>query len=214
MKKFIKNKLESAFTMIELVFVIVIVGIISVMIAPSFDGNNARQAADQIVSHIRYAQHLAMLDNKFDTTDPDYFVERWHIQFAPDSSGNGNQVYWIISDSNHNGVLADQTEYAKNPLTSTRILSGDSSFADDIKTAEMDLTNEYGVTSVLNNCAAVATNGRIYFDSLGRPYEDTVFPATAPHENLIQNICTIVITAGAETETIEVYPETGYVRIQ
>ena len=50
--------MKHAFTMIELVFVIVIAGILSAMIASSFDGNNLRQAADQIVSHIRYTQHL------------------------------------------------------------------------------------------------------------------------------------------------------------
>ena len=214
MKTSIKNNLTYAFTMIELIFVIIIVGIISVMIAPNFDDNNTRRAADQIVSHIRYTQHLAMMDNKFDTADPTYYRERWHIHFAPDSTGTGNQVYWIISDSDQDMALGDQEEYATNILSPTKILSGDASFADTIRTMELDLTAEYGITSVLNNCAANPANGRIFFDNLGRPYGDTTFPATAPYQNVIQNMCTIVVTNGTDTETIEVYPETGYVKVR
>lgn len=110
--------MKKAFTMIELVFVIVIVGIISVMIAPSFDRNNLREAADQLVSHIRYTQHLAMMDNKFMSSEKAssmpvgsnaactsrgantikkcnamfWYLGRWQLKFS-------NQWYSVMSDS-------------------------------------------------------------------------------------------------------------------
>ncbi len=54
-----------AFTMLELIFVIVVVGILSFMAASSFQRNTVQEATDQLLSHIRYTQHLAMMDDKF-----------------------------------------------------------------------------------------------------------------------------------------------------
>lgn len=211
MKTFIQNKLIRAFTMIELVFVIVIVGILSVMIAPSFEGNKTREAADQVVSHIRYTQHLAMMDNKFDTNDATWYTERWHISFAVDPGTTTNQVYWIMSDRDQSNTLTDPDDYATNPLDPTKRLTGDTGAA-AFQTPELDLTDEYGITTVTNTCAT--NTGRIFFDQQGRPYGDTTYPATAPYQNIIQAPCTITLSNGTDSEVIELQPETGYVRVR
>ena len=57
-----KNK---GFTVIELIFVIIAVGILAAMIIPRLEINGAREAATQMLTHIRYAQHLAMQDDIF-----------------------------------------------------------------------------------------------------------------------------------------------------
>jgi len=203
-----KTITRKAFTMLELVFVIMIVGILSYFVSSSFQRNTIIEAADQIVSHIRYTQHLAMMDNVFDPTDATYYRERWHIHFSTDSSNNGNRVYWIISDKNQNMLLSDVAEYAKDPLNPNVVLSGDSSLGNN-RNQNLDLTKKYGITGITNNCSAA---GRIFFDDIGRPYGDATFPATDPHQNLISAVCTIVITGGTQTRTIELSPETGYVR--
>lgn len=209
MKTF-ENISRRAFTMLELIFVIVIVGILSYFATASFQRNTVVEAADQIASHIRYTQHLAMMDSKFDPTDATYYRERWQIRFTTDSSANGNLVYWIMSDKDQDNALNDITDYAKDPQNPTTLLSGDSSLVN--RNQNLDLTKKYGITTVTNNCAPGAGNGRIFFDELGRPYNDTTFPATAAHQNRITAICTIVITGGTQTRTIEISPETGYVR--
>ncbi|WP_300367295.1 prepilin-type N-terminal cleavage/methylation domain-containing protein, partial [Hydrogenimonas sp.] len=53
-------KIKNAFTMLELIIVIVVVGILSAIMIPRFSDDKLREAADQIMSHIRYTQHLAM----------------------------------------------------------------------------------------------------------------------------------------------------------
>ncbi len=73
--------MKKAFTMLELVFVIVIVGILSFIAASSFQRNTLREAADQVVSHIRYTQHLAMTDDKFDPNEAQWFMRRWTLRF-------------------------------------------------------------------------------------------------------------------------------------
>lgn len=200
---------KSAFTMMELVFVIVVLGILSYMVASSFTRNPIIEAADQIVTHIRYTQHLAMMDNRFDPNGATYYRERWQIRFTTDSTGNAHRVYWIMSDRDQDNALTDLTDYARDPLDGTKYLTGDASIANRNQT--MDLTRQYGITTVTNNCSP--NGGRIYFDELGRPYNDATFPATAPHQNLITGApCTIVLNDGTNTRTIEISPETGYVR--
>ena len=58
--------MKKAFTMLELVLVIVIVGILSFALVNGWERNTLREAADQLVNHIRYTQHLAMQEDKFD----------------------------------------------------------------------------------------------------------------------------------------------------
>ena len=58
--------------MIELVFVIVVIGIITAVMLPRIDRDNVYEAAQQLISHIKYTQHLAMMDNKFDDTDDEW----------------------------------------------------------------------------------------------------------------------------------------------
>ncbi|MBR4141341.1 MAG: type II secretion system protein, partial [Campylobacter sp.] len=73
-------KLAKAFTMIELVFIIVIVGILAAVAIPKIERNGLIEAADQIASHIRYTQQLAMNDNKFSANDDNWHRKAWRIE--------------------------------------------------------------------------------------------------------------------------------------
>jgi prepilin-type N-terminal cleavage/methylation domain-containing protein len=59
---------KSAFTMLELVFVIVVVGILAAVMLPRFERDNAGEAAYQVARHIRLAQQRAMVDDTFGQT--------------------------------------------------------------------------------------------------------------------------------------------------
>lgn len=221
--------MKKAFTMIELVFVIVIVGIISVMIAPSFGGNNLRQAADQLVSHIRYTQHLAMMDNKFSTTDSNWFLGRWQIRF---SQANSSESYFIMSDTitssydaNPNAPIGfSYSEVAQDPANPEIYLIGTeySSFDNDSRehiNPKLDLLSEYGITSInISGGSTGSTSRRVIFDNIGRPYRgDTKLsnPNTisSPTDRIAQTQITITISDGVENEVIAIEPETGYTHI-
>ena len=62
--------MKKAFTMLELVFVIVVIGILAAAIIPSTRTNPAQEAAIQLLSDIRYTQHLAMIDDKYGQNTP------------------------------------------------------------------------------------------------------------------------------------------------
>lgn len=97
-----------AFTMLELVFVIVVVGILSFIAASSFQRNTV-QATDQLLSHIRYTQHLAMTDDKFNAGIANWYRNQWHLDIVVD---NTLWVYSVLS-ANITGTYAKDPQ---NPL--------------------------------------------------------------------------------------------------
>ncbi len=198
--------MKKAFTMLELVFVIVVVGIISVMIAPSFQNSSLRQAADQIVSHIRYTQHLAMMDNKFDRNISKWYKHRWQIRFVQNiTNGPANcndedypniWTYMIYSNMNFAcpGGICDNNpnidEIAKNPLNNNELLTGgysnsicpDNSYnnQDNQSISRMRLNEEYGITNITFGGGCRSDVKYINFDYIGRP--SNAFPKDSPYE--------------------------------
>ena len=173
--------------MIELVFVIAIVGILSAVLTPNFQRDTLMEAANQLVSHIRYTQHLAMMDNKFDPKSEFWFKDRWQMQFVENVNGDKFWSYTIYCDSlNHNKNPNIGDLLASDPLNPINrsasgayvrgtILSG--GFSNTIKEThkginkKMALTKQYGIQSVqFSSTCSYYKSKRILFDSLGRPY--------------------------------------------
>ena len=202
--------MKKAFTMIELVFVIVVVGVLSYFIASSFQRNTLREAADQIVSHIRYTQHLAMIDDKFDPAQPIWFAENWQmwIQIL-----QGSYYYEIFSDRNRLGN-SDANEEAIDPLTKNRLGNGSAAVGILPTNRDLLLTEKYGITSIVftNNCR-VGQGGKIAFDSIGRPFGNVSYDATDPYYKYLTQDCNITLVNSDRNVTITITQESGYAYI-
>ena len=200
------------------------------MITPDFQGNNLRKAADQVVSHIRYTQHLAMMDDKFSTTDPDWFQARWQIVFANNSGSNNQWAYTVFSDFKgiHGGspdpasVADPRSELATNMLDPTKFLTGGTSgnglihFGNPRATEELNLENEYCITNIVMAGGAGTTTiaNRIIFDNLGRPYRGDNSTLANSADKLAETQITLTLTGdNGNTIQIGVEPETGYTHI-
>jgi len=220
--------MKRGFTLIELIFVIIIIGILSAVLAPKFDRPTLRQAANQIVSHIRYTQHLAMVDNKFNPTDEFWYRKRWQIQFQNKKiNGENRLLYTIYQDLNDNGspsTVVSKNEIAKNPLNSKQLLTGLSSDG-AVVSKEMILSEKYGIVDVLfSSSCSYYKSRRVSFDYLGRPlygnphaldaiYHDN-FGATGAR--LIKRQCIITLIKDSDnndSQQIAIEPETGYAHI-
>ncbi len=180
--------MKKAFTMLELIFVIVVVGILSFMVAGRFERNSLREAADQLVSHIRYTQHLAMMDNRFNPNAPAWFVERWMLDFC---------------DTPYRIARSDDSEIALDLLDNSKNLNG-------YTNKRLDLKETFGVQTILTS------NGRcrLIFDELGRPYPSFGIQATMVSDLLGgNNFYDINISNGTSNIVIRVSPETGYTHI-
>jgi len=230
--------MKKAFTLLELLFVIIIIGILSAAIIPRSKSDSLREAAIQVVSHIRYTQHLAMVDDKYDTSDSKWYQGRWQIVFANDSNYTDHQpAYTIFSDkpstSGNYGGDAVEAEIAKNPENPEQIMTGgygSSSATNYTKDGfkgmkKLNLGHSYGITSITlsNECDGRNNNSmRISFDYLGRPFQGNANSLSGPYtsasdtltENrLIKKNCAITLSDSEGNVTIIITPETGYTYI-
>jgi len=231
MKKSSKNYLyNSAFSMLELVFVIVIIGILAATIIPQTQTNPLEEAAIQVASHIKYTQHLAIMDDRYDANRTDkkskvkWYKERWQLVFTSSKFSGYAEAYTIFSDRIKNSTGgANEGEIARNPENSTQIMTGGYG-----NTAAVNYTNpnfmgmeklnighSYGVTSVkfTGGCGGK----RISFDHLGRPLKGSLSSMKSPYnsqagsQRLIKKTCHINLSDGSDTVSIHIEPETGYV---
>lgn len=226
--------MKKAFTMIEIVFVIIIIGIITAIAIPKLNNDNLQTAADQVISHIRYTQHLAMQDDKFNINDTQWFKGRWTIRFYKDLSFTGSYIptknysniwaYTIYSDKkNYSGNNPDVVGIAKNPENKEQLLTGgynNTVHVEDPKSMEeLRLNIKYGITDIKfsNGCRSNTTY--ISFDNIGRPFNTR--PRTYPYEvgtpgwhKLLTKKCIISLYNKSDKIDIAIEPETGYVHIE
>ncbi len=217
--------MKKAFTMLELVFVIVVIGILVAAIVPSTRTNPLQEAAVQVLSHIRYTQHLAMVDDKYDADSATWFRERWQIIFSENEGSADVMGYTIFSDeAGGSSGNPDEAEIARNPSNTSRRLTGgwnngnilNIDHASFIGTDKLNVGRSYGVTDITfsNTCDGVnGTSKRIAFDHLGRPLQGTLSSNTQAYDtnDLIQSDCDITLThTDGNNIIIRVQEETGF----
>ena len=200
-----------AFTLLELVFVIIVIGILAVLAMPSFDKNPLQDVAMKVANDIRYTQHLAMVDDKFDATDATWFREKWQIRFRRNSGVSG---YVIFSDYINTQANSDNAEMAIDPLSGER-MNGFDQYSD------ANLTARYGIkgddSGIVQSCftadgSLVTSNRGVFtFDNLGRPYWG-VSNATSAEDYLMTSDCNLTLTnTQGNSIIIRVTEGTGYV---
>lgn len=229
---------KRAFTMIELVFVIVVVGILAAVMIPKLNRNGSREAATQILTHIRYAQHLAMQDDKYvdSVNEKLWFKMRWGITFnetslkecSIDELGVRTWKYSVFFDKRgkkiFSGNINSEDQVANDIYKSGKLLSG--GWSSGIVTEatckkwnkELNLGKRFGITSVdfKDGCNEMQT---INFDEMGRPMKVVSVTknrgAKRPYDRLLKKDCKITITdkRGNQT-TITIEKESGFASIK
>lgn len=180
--------MKKAFTLVELIFVIVILGILAFALWPTKQPTQALEAARQIVAHIRYTQHLALNDDKFATHKDDegtneniakdWYKRLWRITFSNGKTDDKCKsddwryaVYQnIAKDLSDKGQPNGAIEAAQNPANG-KLLSACYSGLVENTSSELNLGLTYKITNI--DFKEFATDSRIQgiiFDELGRAY--------------------------------------------
>ena len=185
--------MRKAFTMIEMVFVVVMLGVMAAVSVMYIPQTKLQQAADHMIHNIKYAKSLAQTDDRFFTMKDDsinsdnqvkyWKAGMWQVQFH--LSGNTTQhSYSIYADT---GRDANTTNFDGRPMSGDLIakdpqnkacLSGysENNLPSECKNniaKEVRLQETYDVTidkiELPNDCNETNT-ARIYFDNTGMPY--------------------------------------------
>jgi prepilin-type N-terminal cleavage/methylation domain-containing protein len=213
--------MKKAFTLLEIIFVIVLIGILAGVAVFYFRANDSElvQAKNQLINHIRYTQHLALMDDKFSPSDRDWYKGRWRISFSGSSDypQTSNYVYYnIYSDSpDYRGGIDKENEVAIDPYKGARLgveTDGDKS------RLITNLVQQYNV-EIVSVCDSDGKD--IVFDVIGRPYKfnsstdlgTDSLPNSRAYQNLLTSSCEIKLRhlETGEPATITIHPETGLV---
>ena len=204
--------------MLELVFVIVVVGILASVAIPRMDRDRRQEAADNILSAIRYTQHLALMDDKFKDDDPRWQRRFWRLYFG---TCDGKEFYAIGADDNMDGssnARVDINESAIDPLNGKYFWAHDSSCAGSYNIKDLSpsifIGKKYGITSI--SPSGGCSNKYIGFDHVGRPYNSSFVNSTEPDYNgLLNSDCNLTFgfSDGTQSFSIIIEKETGYAYI-
>ena len=191
---------KSAFTMIELVLVIVVLGILAALALPRLDRDLKQEAMDNILSNIRYTQHLAQLDNKHIFDNSNWQQRYWKIMFG--TCTGTDRFFMIGSDDNMDSAgLFDRNESALDPTTGKQMFWSNatdcSTGGDNNISSQIFITKKYGINSFTFTNTDGTTTGQcataqyIGFDNLGRPHVGFGSSTTPNQSSYMSKDCNI-----------------------
>lgn len=206
----LKNK--TAFTMIEAIMVIIVMGILAAIAIPRLENDTTQEAADQILSDIRYTQHLALTDDVTNPNNANWQRAFWSIHFGTCAGGTG-QYYMVGSDKDYLSGINKASESALDPLTGKPMFwigtdacsnGGDGTVSDKIF-----ITKKFGISAVTftGSCSGAKHVG---FDHLGRLHQGFTASASPDYSSVLTSACTITFTHPNGNFAIQINPETGY----
>jgi len=206
-------KQKSAFTLIELIFVIVVLGIIASIALPRLDAEKRQAAADDILSQIRYTQHLALMDDMHEFNNPKWQQKFLRIDFGT-CDDNSGLYFRIGSDTNTSGGGFDQTESASDPLNGKALFA--TNYTCNYTSPPNNnvlLGKKYGVQSITSSggCNNVQHIG---FDHLGRPHISFSNSPEPNYDSYMTSTCNFKFTMlDGDDFNVSIAPETGYAQI-
>lgn len=222
--------MKSAFSLLELAFVIVILGVVLGVAKFYFvSDKNLALAAKQIQNDLAYTRNLALMQAAFRAFDTsvakdEWFKARWQVYFIRSKSAtNDEQTYTIFLDKNGDGnanlgknELNLDREIAVDILNAKKLMnsgqSGVISENDERANARFNIEKKFGVKAVeFRGACAGAT--RVIFDEFGRLYSP-LKNANAPYEKLLfhKNAPCIIRLKNAQEQSICIVLDTlsGY----
>jgi prepilin-type N-terminal cleavage/methylation domain-containing protein len=177
---------KKAFTMVELIVVIVTLSILAAYSIPRLNRDTRSEAINHILTMMRYTQNLALHDDKHLRDNPKWQRRFWSFQIA---NCKGGGVYYSISTNNNmknHKIYNNIEESAIDPSNGKYLywnganecpINNSDALAD--KTSpNIFISKKYGIKNVdFKNCkiykdkVTYNKNKRIAFDNFGRYYK-------------------------------------------
>ena len=203
--------------MLELVMVIVVLGILASLALPRMERDIRQEAGDNVLSAIRYTQHLALIDNKTDPSDRRWQRRYWHIRFETYNSSDPLWFY-AVSSSRDGDNNIDNNEVAIDPANGKKLNNANSATGigpDD--SPSVFLGENYGVKDIrLSDGCAANNRQHIAFDHLGRPHVG-IYGATSDYRSYMTSDCNVTLEFKEsdidDNISIIIRAETGYANI-
>ncbi len=222
---------RAAFTMLELVFVIVVLGILAALAMPRMQTDTRQEAIDNVISAIKYTQHMALSDNVIKARNRRWQRRFW--RFGKEGCSDNGIFYYIGSDKDMGGNIDANLGEAAVDTTNGMLYMGlngqPCKDKESVKTQvysnglaatpSIFLTKKYGISEgnmkFSASCQTTdADHGHIAFDYLGRPHARIENVTQPDNATLIGTDCNITLRftdTSIQDVIITVEKETGRV---
>ena len=196
--------------MIELVFVIVVLGILASLAMGRMDRDLKQEASEHILSHIRLAHQLALRDNQHRSNNNNNWQRAyWQISFDCILGC----TYIVGSDLDLDSSL-DMSESAIDPVDG-KYLWNDGGANTDMSKNTL-LGDKFGINTIIPSSGCADSNS-IAFDYNGRPYV-SIDTATNNFSRIMNTDCNLTFTMSTDEDNdgttdqfiITIEAETGY----
>jgi Tfp pilus assembly protein FimT len=156
---------KKSFSLLELIFIIILITIITSFSFYNINQNKLLLAKKQIILHLKYMRYIALLDNKFDHTNTNWYRESWNLKFRW-CNGKDKLHYYIYSDKDNNGHVKED-ETLIDPLTNNHIYSTTKCQDNINRTNYTLLSKYYNISKVEISCNQTNSLGQILFLNTG-----------------------------------------------
>lgn len=202
---------KKGFSLLELIFVIILIGIISSFFVFKNIDSSLDEASKRLVLYLKYTRYQALIDDKFDKDDDEWFRKRYSFRLRRCSNDTG-LYYTIHSDTNKNGYIS-KSETLKDPLSDKYIYSSNTCEEVSSNSKYVLLTKNFDIQSVDVSCNETSSLGMIVFGNDGKIYSRFDDIDALNYE--INEPCNITLyDKNNNNKTIVVVPNTGYIYLQ
>ena len=201
---------KAAFTMIELVFVIVVLGVLAALALPRMDRDFRQEAVDNVIAALKYTQHMALNDNVIESNSSNWHRKFW--RFGIQGCSDAGIFYYVGTDTDRGGNIDVSKGEAAVDTSNGMLMMGVNSAPceDDLSgqvysnglapSPNIFLTKKYGIAdgTAGHNGNIISSGGcsgtsYIAFDYLGRPHKGITGVTTPNNATLLASDCKITL---------------------
>lgn len=199
-------RFKKSFSLLELIFTIILISIIITVAIPKKNISKLNLARDRILINLSYTRYIAHIDDKFDIKDNEWEKKRWTLKFQHCSSTVGGLYYTIYSDKSGGSAHFKKVDCLKDPLTNKYLYSNSDCVASYDESKYILLTKEYGIDKIEVSCNTTSAIGQISFG-----YDGKIYSQLGSNIKEILEPCEIKLYDKNSTLSIKIYPKTGFI---
>lgn len=203
-----------AFSILELIFVIFLISLISYTIIPVNKNQDLEQASSRLLLYLKQTRYQALTNDMFSLEDKLWFKKRWSLKFFSCNKNVEGIYYLIYSDKNKTGQIK-KSHTLKDPLSKKYIYSFHTCKETQDSSKYVLLTKEFNIVDVKVSCNSTKSLGQISFGSDGRVYSKLSSHEDEAYKYEIKKPCKITLVhKNGTSKSIIVENSTGYSYIQ
>lgn len=205
------KRLCLAFSVLELLFILILIGIMSYVVLLKPIMSDFDVAVKRIHIYLKQTRLQSFMQDHYTPNDPLWHKKRWSLKFLRCKKSQGGIYYVIYSDTNQTGHPS-LNESLQDPLNKKYIFSTNSCNETDKTSPYVLLTSLYNIVDVQMSCNTTSSLGQISFGADGRVYTKLDARDNASYEHELLNPCKIdFIHENGSKKSIIVHPKTGLV---